>query len=258
LGKGSSVENCTSKGKIKTSQTDSNYVIGGMIGDATNSTVENCHASGYINGISGSIGGLVGQASSNSVFERCSADVEISGGAFVGGFVGTVWTASFNNCYASGNITTSNCSSIGGFAGDMISGGTITRSCATGNVYGEGTYWSTKVGGFLGSGDNKSTISGCMAFGNVQLVTDSTITLVGGFCSSISSTKVSKNFKYDKQTVLHNTTAKDNDTATVAKKVSASNLNESWFYSANLGWSEDVWDLSELDVENGKYPQLKK
>ena len=258
IDKHASVENCTSKGKTKTNQTEGNYFIGGMIGASYDSKVENCHASGYINDISGSVGGLVGQASSNSVFERCSADVEIYGGAAVGGFVGYIWTASFNNCYASGNITTNNCGSIGGFAGNIISGGTITRSCATGNVYGEGTNWSTKAGGFLGSGDTKSTISGCMAFGNVQLVTDSTITLVGGFCSSISSTKVSNNFKYDKQTVLHNTTAKDNDTATVAKKVSASNLNESWFYSANLGWSEDVWDLSELDVENGKYPQLKK
>ena len=35
-------------------------------------------------------------------------------------------------------------------------------------------------------------------------------------------------------------------------------LNSKSFYTETLGWSEDIWDFSELDVENGKYPKLKK
>ncbi len=34
-------------------------------------------------------------------------------------------------------------------------------------------------------------------------------------------------------------------------------LNSKEFYIETLGWSEDVWDFSELDYENGKYPTLK-
>ena len=34
-------------------------------------------------------------------------------------------------------------------------------------------------------------------------------------------------------------------------------LNSKEFYTETLGWSEDVWDFSELDIENGKYPKLK-
>ena len=41
------------------------------------------------------------------------------------------------------------------------------------------------------------------------------------------------------------------------QKCSLDQLNDSEFYTKTLGWSEDVWDLSELDFENGKYPKLK-
>ena len=34
-------------------------------------------------------------------------------------------------------------------------------------------------------------------------------------------------------------------------------LNSKDLYISVLGWSEDVWDFSDLDVENGKYPKLK-
>ena len=34
-------------------------------------------------------------------------------------------------------------------------------------------------------------------------------------------------------------------------------LNSKHFYTEILGWSADVWDFSELDVANGKYPKLK-
>jgi hypothetical protein len=34
-------------------------------------------------------------------------------------------------------------------------------------------------------------------------------------------------------------------------------LNSKDFYTETLGWSEDIWDFSELDVDNGKYPKLK-
>lgn len=35
-------------------------------------------------------------------------------------------------------------------------------------------------------------------------------------------------------------------------------LNSMDFYTKTLNWSEEVWDLTDLDVENGKYPKLKQ
>ena len=42
-----------------------------------------------------------------------------------------------------------------------------------------------------------------------------------------------------------------------SKPCTASQLNSKAFYTETLGWSEDVWDFSMLDVENGQYPVLK-
>jgi hypothetical protein len=45
---------------------------------------------------------------------------------------------------------------------------------------------------------------------------------------------------------------------TIGSTVSSSQLNTPSFYAASLGWCEDIWDFSELDVANGKLPRLKK
>lgn len=37
----------------------------------------------------------------------------------------------------------------------------------------------------------------------------------------------------------------------------AEQLNAKAFYTETLGWSEEIWDFSELDVANGKIPVLK-
>jgi len=35
-------------------------------------------------------------------------------------------------------------------------------------------------------------------------------------------------------------------------------MNDKSFYTEVLGWDEEVWDLDDLDIENGKYPTLKQ
>ncbi len=39
--------------------------------------------------------------------------------------------------------------------------------------------------------------------------------------------------------------------------LTSTQLNAKSFYTDTLGWSEDVWNLDDLDIENGKYPTLK-
>ena len=47
------------------------------------------------------------------------------------------------------------------------------------------------------------------------------------------------------------------DASDESKPCTTSQLNSKAFYTETLGWSEDVWDFSMLDVENGQYPVLK-
>ena len=46
-------------------------------------------------------------------------------------------------------------------------------------------------------------------------------------------------------------------TAGYVHTVDGSQINSKRFYVETLGWSEDIWDFSDLDVENGKCPKLK-
>ena len=41
------------------------------------------------------------------------------------------------------------------------------------------------------------------------------------------------------------------------EKCTAEQLSTKTFYTETLGWSENIWDFSELDAENEKYPKLK-
>jgi hypothetical protein len=112
---------------------------GGLVGSATNATVDNCFVSGNISSVQVS-GGMVGY-SENSTFNNCGADVAVTGTVIVagwfyepsmnhlGGFVGTVETGStFANCYARGSVSGYK---IGGFVGGL--------SLATAGAHGIGT-----------------------------------------------------------------------------------------------------------------------
>jgi hypothetical protein len=46
-------------------------------------------------------------------------------------------------------------------------------------------------------------------------------------------------------------------TNTLGTACTLEELNSAEFYTATLGWDDEVWDLSDLDFEGGKYPVLK-
>jgi len=103
--------------------------IGGLIGSATNATIDNCFVSGNVSGI-WLTGGFVGRAT-NCTFSNCGADVVVTGivnpaipsineisNFGLGGFVGALLTtpSTFTNCYARGSVSGYK---IGGFVGGM-------------------------------------------------------------------------------------------------------------------------------------------
>ena len=122
------------------------YWIGGLVGASDAEQIDECSVSGKIKETSGkgSIGGLIGELGKASKITYSRADVALNvkadyyGGADVGGFIGKgngkIDTETvIRNCYATGNVTGG--AYTGGFTGS-ISGLNIKNCYATGDVSG--------------------------------------------------------------------------------------------------------------------------
>ena len=125
-------ENCTTQGKI----------------DVSGVTSDDCFAGGFF----GNLGWNHDYGQMGHVVTDCSADVDIiTKIAPAGGFVGSATNsnncsmyATFENCSASGDITSTGDAPVGGFAGDADRG--VFKNCsASGAVNGE-----SYAGGFIG------------------------------------------------------------------------------------------------------------
>ena len=118
-------------------------------------TAKNCHVSGQISAIECS-GGFVGRISGKTVIENCTADVDISGCWYTGGFMGY-------SDRGTPDVTIRNCASFG----------TVTAFIPS--VYHEDI---NDVGGFIGYCTD-GTIENCHA--GSELVVIDTAVSIGGF-----------------------------------------------------------------------------
>lgn len=98
-------------------------------------------------------GGLAGYTY-NATIDNCYSTGSITGNNYVGGLIGNASTDTHtNNCYSTCNATGANY--IGGLIGSVID--TITDSYSTGVVTGTGL----QVGGLVGYSSSELTITGC-------------------------------------------------------------------------------------------------
>lgn len=147
--------------------------VGGLIGDATNNLViSNSFASGNILGAE-FVGGLVGRMSSSEINNSYSTG-DVSGEVEVGGFIGRMRSGEVHNSYATGDAHGED--DIGGFVGDMGDSSIVTKSYATGDVFGD----EGVLGGFAGFVDFSSEIYNSYARGNVSNL-DNNAYSMGGF-----------------------------------------------------------------------------
>ncbi len=124
--------------------------VGGLVGNsATGGSITNGWASGNVTALGPNAGGLVG-FNSTSVISNTYATGAVSGTTIVGGLVGSVF-GNINNSYATGAVSGST-SRVGGLAGHIYAGMTVSNSYATGSVSGP-----SLVGGFAGSSDGTVT-----------------------------------------------------------------------------------------------------
>jgi translation elongation factor P/translation initiation factor 5A len=141
------IEECSASGTIK--ERSGKGSIGGLIGELGRAAkITYSHADvalgvkpDYYGGAD--VGGLIGKGNGNkdpeTVISNCYATGNVTGGAYSGGFAGSLWGLNIKNCYATGAVTGA-FASMATFAGTdapaAYAYGSVTNCYTTGMVVG--------------------------------------------------------------------------------------------------------------------------
>ncbi|MFA7083279.1 MAG: GLUG motif-containing protein, partial [Arcobacteraceae bacterium] len=157
--------------------------VGGLVGNATITHIENVSTSGKVVG-NNEVGGLVGYIiNAKDTILKSHSSAQVTGANDVGGLVGNLnYDSAIRQSYATGEVTGDG-SNIGGLVGNS-NYSTIENSYATGTVNG----LSTK-GGLIGNSENDQ-ITNSYATGEVVGIAPS----FGGLIGSEDGTTVSDSF----------------------------------------------------------------
>ena len=116
---GAAIRDLTVAGKVTSTSTDSSTAVGGIIGRAKGSTIENCGNLCAVTAPAGHTGGIVGYAAymagSSGSITGCYNAGEISGGDYAGGIVGRCYDVYIYDCYNVGAVSGNR--EIGGIVG---------------------------------------------------------------------------------------------------------------------------------------------
>lgn len=151
--------NCDYRGTIKGTN------IGGIVGVSKATTIEKCHSYGSL--ISSgtdtrSVGGIVAQQDALLTLSNCFSSMDIKGGSYSGGMVGTLAAqGTINDSYFSGNILNST-----SYAGGIVGYNTNTSS-AINRCYSHSHLIAAtqKVGGIVGEGS--TTAKSCASINDI-------------------------------------------------------------------------------------------
>lgn len=136
--------------------------VGGLVGWATGSHIQDVTVSGSVSG-NDNAGGLVGYNVNTSI-EQATAAVDVNAsGDYAGGLVGENMgsNARISGSHATGTVVSSG-HYVGGLVGSNAGNGSVSDSDATGEVRATGNF----VGGLIGS--NEGSINNSDAFGSVE------------------------------------------------------------------------------------------
>ena len=180
-----SISNCTvssiSDYVVLTIESSETQLVGGLVGEATNTTISSCTNNLKITSDVARVGGIAGKADGTIMY--CTNNAELSG-AYVGGIMAE-GAATITNCLNTGRI---NCSDeyAGGISG---SGGNISTCMNIGEISATGT---KKAGGIVGNAES-ATVTNCANYGAVTSFSSN----MGGIAG----------FSYGNGTFSHNVSA---------------------------------------------------
>ena len=240
--------NCENRATISGSYECNHYsvaLVGGILGCCDGGVLRACRNYGTISakGTDGThAGGILGgsySSDSTLTLYDCENDGSVSAentcsNSHAGGIVGYAERLVTENCINRGAVT-GNCivGGIAGQAGDLVADGCMNvGTLSLSEITPDG-----HLGGIVGEGALRITNS----------VNTAEIDAIHAIVSTIAPYGEVKNcFSLF---TLHE--------ASPSSPCTVEQLNSKDFYTKTLGWSEEVWDLSELDFANGKYPKLK-
>lgn len=235
-----------------------NYYVGGIVGYASSTTIENCSASATINTTTDKpVGGIAGYAlNCNSAYSRyisgCYSEGTITNTSFdnrTGGIVGSISSSDLLDCYSSAIVTGTQYTA--GVVGHCQKG-TVNRCYSSGDIY--GGRWAAGVVGYL-TGEGAS-VTNSAAMNNILSVTDAyawASRIIGGYTNDAGEPN-SSNYALKTMQVSINgiPTAKVDDPVEGVAKTE-SELKSSALYSS-LGWDmSETWSIAE----GLSYPRLK-
>lgn len=132
----------------------------GFINLGASNGVKDLTVSGVVTSSADVVGGVIGSLDGSNVVENVMSRVNVtSTGSSVGGLVGQMTNAVIRSSSASGTVN--GFDRVGGLAGIVFAGSSVTQSFATGGVNG-----NSDVGGLVG--ENQGTVSYSFATGNVD------------------------------------------------------------------------------------------
>ena len=259
------VSDCYSSADIRVEYNVSySSYVGGLVGYQNNKSVINSSSYGNVTVKAKSVayvGGLVGYNYYGET-DNCSAYNNVivdASGVYVGGLVGFGQSSSATNCYAVGEIAAvgSADTQIGGLIG-YASLKVIVTDCysavdlvATVTVSGMDLY----MGGLIGYADYNATVKNCVALGDIIAMKSNTRLLYLDPVFGNKPNTMENVYYYDGQSVTYDGSAYSHHT--YGTPCTLAELNSTAFYTDTLGWSTDVWELSDLDLANGITPELK-
>lgn len=149
---GTNINKVFASGSITGQRSDNFTQVAGIIGYQLLSHLSQSASAVNVTGNHGSLGSLVGYATSNTLNGSTISDCYSSGSVtsnnnneFVGSLIGGVNNVSINRCYARGLVTNSNTTNVGGFVGgDNGGANTVSNSFYNSSTTGKST---SAVGG---------------------------------------------------------------------------------------------------------------
>ncbi len=197
------------------------------------------------------VGGVIGNVSNSSraTIEYCTNNAIVTGegeNSYAGGLVGSFrGDGVISNSTNNGSVTAQHMA--GGLTGELDG---VVISCANNGHVNVNSEFS-RIGGVAGwAAEGCSTINNCVNSGILTAINNIS-GYIGGLVGEgdINCVNITNSYSLTTGHNLHEYT--DGIACTIDQ------LNSKEFYTETLGWSEEIWDFSELDVENGKYPKLK-
>lgn len=199
----------------------SNYQ--GLFGHTTSAKICNLSVSGSVTGYE-SVGGIVGYASSTTVENCCSAVTVVGEDYWVGGIAGDANYSTVINCYNTGSVTGK--TSVGGIIGYSTGSNEVV------NCYNRGALSSNDsfaiIGGIIGTAtyDSSSKITNCYNAGSISISNYDTVGGIVGY--SGSSNQVSSCY-YNVQVFTGNALGSDSQIETDCLALSTSVMQMEYF-----------------------------